>query len=98
MSENISIVNLPEENRYEIRVGDETAGFSEYRIVREHVVFTHTVILPAFEGMGLGTRLAVFALDDVRAQGGLRIVPRCPFVSAYVRKHDDWDDLIDWPE
>ena len=33
------------------------------------------------------------ALDDIRARG-LRLVPFCPFVRSYIRRHPDYADLV----
>src|SRR5439155_23952305 len=48
---------------------------------------------PAFEGRGLGTRLIAGALDDIRARG-LELIPTCPFVRAYLRRHPEQRDLV----
>jgi uncharacterized protein len=50
-------------------------------------------VLPQFEGQGLGSRLAAFALDDVRGRG-LAAVPVCPFIAGYIRKHGEYRDLV----
>lgn len=57
----------------------------------------HTEVDPAFEGQGVGSQLAKAALDDVRARG-LELVPRCPFIAAYIRRHsEDYLDLVAEP-
>jgi predicted GNAT family acetyltransferase len=33
------------------------------------------------------------ALDDIRARG-LRVVPFCPFVAGYIRRHSEYADLV----
>ena len=33
-------------------------------------------------------------LDDVRARGSLRVVPRCPFIRSWIEKHPDYADLV----
>ena len=48
---------------------------------------------PRFEGQGLGARLARFALDDARERG-LRVVPLCPFIAAFVKRHPEYQDLV----
>ena len=84
-------------SRYEITVGDgEPAGFAEYRLGADGegtITFTHTVIDDAFEGRGLGGRLARGALDDVRSRG-LRVVARCEFIRGWIEKHPDYADLL----
>jgi uncharacterized protein len=89
----VRVVNNREVSRYEAYVGVELAGFSVYRIRPDAIVFTHTEIDDAFEGKGVGTALIRGALDDVRAQGA-SIVPLCPFVAAFIRRHDEFRDLI----
>ena len=46
----------------------------------------HTIVPPALEGRGVGNALVRYALDAARAQGW-RVVPECPFVHAYRRRH-----------
>lgn len=71
-----------------VRVG---CAFTE---VRGHtVVFTHTEIDPAYEGQGLGGKLARGALDDVRSRGE-HVIARCPFIKAWIEKHPDYQDLL----
>jgi predicted GNAT family acetyltransferase len=93
MSE-IRVVDTPEHSRYEASVDGQIAGFAAYRPDRDRLVFTHTEIDPAFEGKGIGSVLAREALDDVRRKGK-KIVPLCPFISAFIRKHPEYVDLVD---
>ena len=57
------------------------------------VFLVHTEVDPAFAGQGLGERLVAGALEDLRARG-LKLVPLCPFVRAYLRRHPDQADLV----
>ncbi len=57
-------------------------------------IFVHTEVNADYEGKGVGTALARFALDDVRAQGGT-IVPLCPFIAAWVKRHPEYQDMVD---
>jgi predicted GNAT family acetyltransferase len=83
----------PGELRYEIRLHGELLGLIRY--VREpgRIVLVHTEVEPAAEGHGIGSRLVVGALDDIRSRG-LRLVPVCPFVREYLRRHPEWNDLV----
>jgi len=87
------IVDNPEERRYEVFVGDRLAGVVAYRLRAGQVVFLHTEVLPAFEGRGIGSRLAAGVLDDARRRE-LAVVPRCPFIAAYIRRHPAYGDLV----
>jgi predicted GNAT family acetyltransferase len=84
------------ENRYEIWADDELAGFGEYTERDDRTVFTHTEVSDAFAGQGLAKTLAAGALDDM-VQRGRVIVPVCPFVVDYVRKHPEYEPHIAWP-
>jgi predicted GNAT family acetyltransferase len=89
----IRVVDNAPELRYEIWLGDAGAGFVAYRREPGTIVLIHTDIEPAFAGKGLGSRLVAGTLDDLRRRG-LKVVPVCPFVAAYIRRHPEYDDLV----
>lgn len=88
------VTDAPARRRYEVTVDRELAGFAEYRDLDGARVFTHTEVFDRFEGRGVGSALARGALDDVR-RSGRRLVALCPFVAAYIRRHDEYADLVD---
>jgi predicted GNAT family acetyltransferase len=87
------VINNETEQRYEIHVDGALAGFAEYRLRPDALVFTHTEVFDAYEGQGLGGTLAKSALDDVRARG-VRIRPLCPFIASYIERHPAYQDLV----
>ncbi len=89
----IEVDDRPGEQRYEATIGGRLAGIAAYRPRPGARVFTHTEVLPEWEGRGVGGRLARAALDDVRASG-LQAVPRCPFIAAWIRRHPEYEDLV----
>ena len=95
----VEISDNRQESRYEVRVGGELAGFSEYLRQGDRITFMHTEIVPEFEGRGIGTALIVAELDEAR-QAKLNVVPRCPFVRAYVTRHPAYLDILEpeWRE
>ena len=84
------------DRRYEIWLGDSRAGVATFRESDTRVTFLHTVVDTAFEGRGIGSLLAAFALQDT-VDRGKRIVPLCPFIAAYVDDHDEFVDHVDTP-
>ncbi|MEI5584219.1 MULTISPECIES: GNAT family N-acetyltransferase [unclassified Agromyces] len=87
-----------ESSRYEMEIDGELVAFAAFRTrPGNRIVFTHTVVLPGREGQGLGSMLARHVLDDAVSRGE-RIVPRCPFIAAYLRRHDGYEASVDWPE
>jgi hypothetical protein len=89
----IQVVNVPDSGRYEARVDGVLAGFAAYQHRGDTIVFTHTRTEPDFEGHGVASALARGALDDVRAQGQ-DVVPLCPFINAFIAKHEEYQDLV----
>ncbi|SMH45784.1 hypothetical protein SAMN06295885_2606 [Rathayibacter oskolensis] len=96
-SESPTVRDVPERSRFEIVVGDRTAGFAAYVRRGDDVVLTHTVIDDGWEGHGLGSILARAAVLAV-TEAGLTVVPRCPFIAAWLRKHPEVDARVRWPE
>ncbi|MGN6742285.1 MAG: GNAT family N-acetyltransferase [Amnibacterium sp.] len=94
MADDVAVRNDAQAHRYRIAVDGTDAGFAAYRLRPGKVVFTHTEIDPAFEGRGLGGRLARAALDDVAAQGA-QVVPLCPFIAAFIGRHPEYLGLVD---
>jgi predicted GNAT family acetyltransferase len=89
------MTNNEAEQRYEARVDGELAGSAYYDTADDLIVFTHTEVDDAYEGHGVGSALARFALDDVRADGRRRVIPRCPFIKGWIDRHPDYRDLLD---
>ena len=83
----------PGESRYELLLNEHMVGEILYRLAPDRVVLLHTEVLPSLENKGLGARLVAGALDDIRARG-LHVVPFCPFVRAYIRRHPVYADLV----
>jgi uncharacterized protein len=80
--------------RYEISVEGVQAGLAAYVDTATQRIFYHTETGDDFAGQGLGSKLVAAVLADTRASGR-RVVALCPFVAAYVDKHDDFDDILD---
>jgi predicted GNAT family acetyltransferase/glutaredoxin len=81
------VVNVPAEGHYELRLGDRVIGQVSYQLRDTSIAFTHTEVDKACEGRGFGTRLVRDAVADAEA-AGLRVVPLCPFVRAYLKRRE----------
>jgi len=89
----IATANDEAQQRYEISVDGELAGFVQYRAKPGLIALIHTEVDDRFEGQGLGGRLIAHALDDARARG-LAVLPFCPFANAYIQRHPEYVDLV----
>jgi len=88
------LVHNEAKSRYELHLDGHMVGQMQYRMRGSDVVFTHTIVDPALRGQHLGSRIAAFGLDDVKARG-LKMVPQCPFVAEYIRRHEkEYGDLV----
>ena len=63
------------DQRYEAWVDGVLAGFADYQVTDVLIVFTHTEVGDAYEGQGVGSAIARYALDDVRSTGTHRVLP-----------------------
>lgn len=88
----------PEAHRFVIEDGGKLAGFTEYRESSDGTVynFVHTVVDPEFSGRGLAGMLVSTALEQTRG-AGKTIVPTCPFVAAWLKRHPTFIAEVDWP-
>lgn len=90
----VRIEHNQELHRYEGWLDDRLAGFAEYQLTDQLVVFTHTEVEPEFEGRGVGSAIARAALDDVRAAGSRQVLPLCAFIKGWIQHHPDYVPLV----
>lgn len=86
------VTNNEEANRFELFV-DGQPSLLTYRRFPDRIVFDHTEVPEPLEGHGLAAKLARAALDFARANH-LRVIPLCPYVSTFIRKHPEYHDLV----
>jgi len=82
----------PDKQQFELIVEGHTA-LAAYRLKPGVITFTHTEVPKELGGRGIGSLLAKGALDQVRARG-LKVVPLCPFIKAYIEKNAAYQDLL----
>jgi uncharacterized protein len=92
MAEPVNVVMNEKTRQFEASVDGQTA-FAEYRLVDHGIILPHTVVPEAHEGKGVGSALAKAALGYAREQG-LKVIPTCPFIAGYIRKHPEWHDIV----
>lgn len=92
-ADGLDVFDNPDEGRYEAWLDGEPAGLIAYEAHDGWLMADHTEVFEAFEGKGVGSRLAKVVLDDVRARG-LHVNPMCPFLSGYIARHPEYRDLV----
>jgi predicted GNAT family acetyltransferase len=81
----IEVSDNQAENRFEAHVGGKTA-FLVYRRMPGRLVLVHTEVPTEFEGHGIGSKLVRAGIEFAR-EHALTVVPVCPFVIDYIRRH-----------
>jgi predicted GNAT family acetyltransferase len=87
-----TIVDNAEAQRFELKVGGHVA-MACYTLAPGIVTFEHTEVPKELSGQGVGTRLARGALEQARARG-LKVVPKCPFIAAFIGKNPEFAELL----
>ena len=89
----ITVVDVPDRSRLEIRAYGETAGVAAYHRRPGGIAFVHTEIDPRFEGQGLASKLIRAARSAARSEGE-SVLSFCPFVRSYLARHREYVDLV----
>ena len=87
-----NVINNKDHHRYELAM-DGYLATEHYKLDGDVITFEHTDVPKELGGKGVGSRLVQGALDHVRADG-LKLIPQCPFVKAWIEKHPDYADLV----
>lgn len=83
----------PDRRRFEIDLGDSLA-IAEYTLPKGMIMFTHTEVPEQHGGRGIGSALIRAGLAAARERK-LKVIPICPFFAAYMKHHEDVQDLLD---
>jgi predicted GNAT family acetyltransferase len=89
----VVVTDHQEQDRYEIHVDGELAGYSEYLARPGLLAFTHTEIEEQHKHRGLGEHLIAETLSDV-CRRGLVVLPFCPFMRAFIQSHREYATLV----
>ncbi|HZU79909.1 MAG TPA: GNAT family N-acetyltransferase [Acidimicrobiales bacterium] len=84
----LQIADNPSASQFEATVDGRVVALAAYELRPGRIVFTHTEVADDYEGKGVGSALVREALRQA-AERGLQIVPRCPFVADYLRRHPE---------
>ncbi|MCK8494366.1 N-acetyltransferase [Spirosoma sp. RP8] len=80
-------------HRFEMETDGKLSIVVYQNVDDETLALTHTEVDPSLEGKGVGSRLVEGVLAYAE-QHNLKIVPLCPFVAAYLKRHPDWNRVV----
>lgn len=66
----------------------------EYILMGKKIIFTHTEVPRELEGKGIGAKLVKLALENIESRG-LKLIPLCPFTASYIKRHPEWERVLD---
>jgi predicted GNAT family acetyltransferase len=91
--EQLEVVDLVGEYRYELRLDGERVGVADYRVRDGVMTIPYVETEPAHRGKDFAARLMAGVLDDVRARE-LTVQPICSYAATYMQRRPDTHDLI----
>jgi uncharacterized protein len=85
----------PTRGRYVARIDgiDAEAEMTFSKASDTLIIADHTSVPDAFRSRGVGRALFDRLVSDAR-EGGVKIVPLCPFVNAERQKRPEWSDVF----
>ncbi len=91
--QNLEVINNEADNQFEIALDGKQALLRYRKQEGGALEFYHTEVPAEFEGKGVGGKLVKGALEQVKADGK-KVVPSCPFVAAYIKRHSEYQTLV----
>ena len=92
MSE-VAVQHTPAKNCFEITI-DGFRSVLEYELKDGEIVMTHTFVPTELRGRGIAEKLVRAALDYARSKQH-RVVPSCSYVDLFIRRHPEFQTLVD---
>lgn len=65
----------------------------EYIAVKDKIYLTHTEVPKELEGKGLASKMVLMVLENIKSRN-LTLIPMCPFVAMYIKRHPEWRELV----
>lgn len=92
MKSDQEVTHNTDNGRFELNIDGHLAMLN-YMRMGEIITFTHTGVPSAIENRGLGSKLVETGLNYAR-ENGLKVRSTCWFVSKYIRRHAEYQDLL----
>ena len=90
----VEVLHEPSRRRFVARDGERESQLVYLRLEADVVDFRSTYVHPAVRGHGVGEKLVREALEWARGEG-LKVIPSCWFVDTVVRRHPEYEPLLE---
>lgn len=91
--QSLELQDHKEKNRFELVIDGYTA-FIEYLETPRHLELEHTEVPETLGGKGVAAALVEKTFQYLESKGR-KIIPHCPYILAFLKKHPEWDHIID---
>lgn len=88
----VNIKENKEKNRFEAEVENRVA-LIEYKRAEDKMYLTHTEVPKELEGKGVGSSMVKQVLQQIKDEN-LKLIPLCPFIASYVKRHPEWKEIL----
>ena len=92
MESQYNLIDNAEAGQYEFHI-DGLIAKIEYKKKDDKIYLVHTEVPKELGGRGIASALAKQVLEDIE-KNGFVLVPRCPFVVSYIKRHPEWGKLV----
>lgn len=83
----------PSSGRYVTIIDGVEAEMTYSRAGKSRIIIDHTGVPDSMRGLGVGQKLVEAAVEDARKEN-FKIIPLCPFAKATLKKHPEWQDVV----
>lgn len=88
----IPLIQNKEMQQFEMHINSSTALVA-YEEKGDKYALIHTEVPEALEGKGIASILVLKVLNFIEAEGR-KIIPLCPYVKSYLKKHPEWERIV----
>ncbi|HEY0668832.1 MAG TPA: GNAT family N-acetyltransferase [Sphingobacteriaceae bacterium] len=91
--EEIELIDNKAQHNFELWV-EGKRSFIDYKKKGDRVYLIHTQVPEELEGRGIAAALVEKTLIYLE-KNKLRLVPLCPYTQSFLKRHPEWNRLID---
>ena len=93
LNQDIQLVINDKANRFELHIEGHLAVI-EYSMKGDIFVLLHTEVDQALEGRGFASMITEKTFNYIESINA-KIIPLCPYIVSYLKKHPEWDRIVE---
>ncbi len=90
--ENIELIKNETDKQFEMEI-DGSKAFIQFNEFSDRIALIHTEVPEELGGKGVGAALVEKTLSFIK-ESGKKLMPYCPFVFAYIKRHPEWKTIV----